>query len=344
MNTQEKESELGNGMYSAEFWMYDGKLGRRWNIDPVISASESSYACFHNSPIKLNDIKGDYPSPSAKITKGQGPTQFLKANGFNATTKEGWLSLLDNLYRANPDLFKGYDIKESAKNKWNYWNNQKKYTWKVDQDVSIYPNVFIKQSEKNKERIDFLTWPEVLPSSGPSPKILQKRNMDEAGNFKIDVNTFSGLLRASLTGVEVANIKGGALEALKSSIQNFYGPTGSDAFDPLIKELNSSGKDYFYSGRRLVRFGPTSKSAAYLKESTYLMRNATMQMWIEKIPGKISFYHYKIEVRVYDLFNVTPQNDKGGVYNFLGGVLNPLHKAAGGNINMQTRAEWIFYR
>ena len=33
-NKQEKEVELGDGVTTAEFWMYYGKLGRRWNVDP----------------------------------------------------------------------------------------------------------------------------------------------------------------------------------------------------------------------------------------------------------------------------------------------------------------------
>ena len=58
-NTQEKEVELGNGVTTAEFWMYDGKLGRRWNVDPKPNISISVYACFGNNPILFQDIFGD---------------------------------------------------------------------------------------------------------------------------------------------------------------------------------------------------------------------------------------------------------------------------------------------
>jgi RHS repeat-associated protein len=33
-NGQEKVTELGGGIYTAEFWMYNAQLGRRWNVDP----------------------------------------------------------------------------------------------------------------------------------------------------------------------------------------------------------------------------------------------------------------------------------------------------------------------
>jgi hypothetical protein len=59
MNTQEKEPELGEGVTSAEFWVYDGKLGRRWNVDPKLNFSNSGYLAFSNNPIFLSDQKGD---------------------------------------------------------------------------------------------------------------------------------------------------------------------------------------------------------------------------------------------------------------------------------------------
>ncbi len=44
--------------YSAEYWEYDSRLGRRWNVDPVVYPWQSSYATFNNNPIVFNDPKG----------------------------------------------------------------------------------------------------------------------------------------------------------------------------------------------------------------------------------------------------------------------------------------------
>jgi RHS repeat-associated protein len=57
---QEKDDEiLGNGnSYTAEYWQYDPRLGRRWNLDPVVKEWESPYACFNNSPIIVIDPNG----------------------------------------------------------------------------------------------------------------------------------------------------------------------------------------------------------------------------------------------------------------------------------------------
>jgi N-acetylmuramoyl-L-alanine amidase len=51
-------SGVGNH-YTAEFWEYDPRTIRRWNLDPVRVAWESPYAAFRNNPIFFNDPNGD---------------------------------------------------------------------------------------------------------------------------------------------------------------------------------------------------------------------------------------------------------------------------------------------
>jgi RHS repeat-associated protein len=58
MNGQEKDDEIANGVYTAEYWEYDSRLGRRWNPDPVVKPFESPYACFRNNPIHYSDPSG----------------------------------------------------------------------------------------------------------------------------------------------------------------------------------------------------------------------------------------------------------------------------------------------
>jgi RHS repeat-associated protein len=60
-NGQEKDDEIsgaGNS-YTAMFWQYDSRLGRRWNLDPKPNHSISQYATFGNNPILFNDPNGD---------------------------------------------------------------------------------------------------------------------------------------------------------------------------------------------------------------------------------------------------------------------------------------------
>jgi len=57
---QESDDEIygSKNSYTAEFWQYDSRLGRRWNVDPVVKPYESSYATFANNPIWFTDPNG----------------------------------------------------------------------------------------------------------------------------------------------------------------------------------------------------------------------------------------------------------------------------------------------
>jgi RHS repeat-associated protein len=57
-NGLEKDNEVGADIYTAEFWEYDSKIGRRWNIDPMTYAYKSLYSCFDGNPIYFADPSG----------------------------------------------------------------------------------------------------------------------------------------------------------------------------------------------------------------------------------------------------------------------------------------------
>lgn len=44
---------------TAQFWEYDTRLGRRWNMDRVTKPWQSPYACFSEDPISRVDPNGD---------------------------------------------------------------------------------------------------------------------------------------------------------------------------------------------------------------------------------------------------------------------------------------------
>jgi hypothetical protein len=66
-NGQERSSEVGDNNYTAQFWEYDSRTGRRWNLDskPVIGTSE--YSVFLNSPLSICDPLGDTSRPSTRV-------------------------------------------------------------------------------------------------------------------------------------------------------------------------------------------------------------------------------------------------------------------------------------
>jgi RHS repeat-associated protein len=60
-NGQEMNNEvkgLGNS-YTAMFWEYDSRIGRRWNLDPKPTPGISEYSVFNNNPIRFSDLLGD---------------------------------------------------------------------------------------------------------------------------------------------------------------------------------------------------------------------------------------------------------------------------------------------
>jgi RHS repeat-associated protein len=79
-NGQEMDDEVaGDGnSYTAQFWQYDSRLGRRWNVDPVYSNAASNYQSFSNRPIVMVDPNGnsDYYSARGK---------YLGSDGTNKT-------------------------------------------------------------------------------------------------------------------------------------------------------------------------------------------------------------------------------------------------------------------
>lgn len=70
-------SGAGNS-YTAEFWQYDGRLGRRWNPDPIVKHHESPYAALGNNPIWFIDPNGADTTIVGSITA---ESEIMKAEG-----------------------------------------------------------------------------------------------------------------------------------------------------------------------------------------------------------------------------------------------------------------------
>ncbi len=102
-NGQEKDNEVagvGNSM-TAEFWQYDSRLGRRFNIDPVVKVWESPYACFANNPILIIDPNGD------DSTSSQTPSQHTISKGetlWGLANKSNNQFTVDDLLKWNPGI------------------------------------------------------------------------------------------------------------------------------------------------------------------------------------------------------------------------------------------------
>ena len=121
MNTQEKDDEIAQGIYSALYWEYDSRLGRRWNIDPVTQPAQSPYACFDNNPIFFNDILGnvagggDDDKPADGKSKEKITVNFMYVGSQDKDMKQAYEI---NMEAAKKDpsykVFKVESLKEAA--------------------------------------------------------------------------------------------------------------------------------------------------------------------------------------------------------------------------------------
>ena len=66
INGQENTPEIAPNTTTAEFWQYDARIVRRWNVDPILKEYESPYATFGGNPIINIDPDG---SDTINITR-----------------------------------------------------------------------------------------------------------------------------------------------------------------------------------------------------------------------------------------------------------------------------------
>lgn len=100
-NGQERSTEIdpnGNSM-TAEFWQYEARLGRRWNVDPVFKEFESPYASFGNNPVWLRDPNGADTIPTNSTNAVELRKQLRSKN------VSAWSDLLNN--KVSKDLIGG---------------------------------------------------------------------------------------------------------------------------------------------------------------------------------------------------------------------------------------------
>jgi RHS repeat-associated protein len=95
-NGQEKDLEIFEGAYTAEYWEYDSRIGRRWNVDPLAHEfpNMSPYAAFNNNPLRFTD------------PTGAAPEDWVGCKNSDGTTSWKWD---DNIKSADQAKAAGYD-------------------------------------------------------------------------------------------------------------------------------------------------------------------------------------------------------------------------------------------
>jgi len=94
-NSHEKEDALFKGAQSAEYWMYDSRIGRRWNLDPLTYDWQSPYASFNNCPVYFADPLGlqgkggDDKSKGGNDKNYGGKCKCSRCNGGGSAKSDG---------------------------------------------------------------------------------------------------------------------------------------------------------------------------------------------------------------------------------------------------------------
>ena len=89
---QEMDNEISGvgNLYTAEYWEYDSRLGRRWNMDPKTSPEGSSYRTFSDNPIIYIDPFGDKEYSSIEEYKKATGKEELGEGDWLTTDREKW--------------------------------------------------------------------------------------------------------------------------------------------------------------------------------------------------------------------------------------------------------------
>lgn len=102
-NGQEKSDEIFEGSTTAEFWEYDSRIGRRWNIDPIFKEFESPYSTMGGNPVAFSDYFGlDWGTETSGT--GKNKKTILKSDvgddikGFEDWYKKSGLNLSKDQY------------------------------------------------------------------------------------------------------------------------------------------------------------------------------------------------------------------------------------------------------
>ena len=118
-NTQEADMEISGTWgthYTAEFWEYDARLMRRWNVDPVLKEWESPYLCFSGNPIWYSDPAGD--NAGHWLTRSGKDLGDDGRSDDNAYVVED--ELVDNYYSKTKKQITAQELRDSYEN---YKNN-----------------------------------------------------------------------------------------------------------------------------------------------------------------------------------------------------------------------------
>lgn len=112
---QEKDDEITGitgSLYTAQFWEYDARIGRRWNLDPKPVTGISEYACFENNPILFSDPLGDKVKGKTKSDAEKTKKEMENSLGTDGE------DFINEFYKVDDDNNLIFTGSKSDMNKW----------------------------------------------------------------------------------------------------------------------------------------------------------------------------------------------------------------------------------
>jgi hypothetical protein len=248
MNGQQKDDEIFDGANSAEFWEYDSRLGKRWNVDPVIKTWEAAYASFNNNPIIYADSKGlDGEDRAKKYSSKHGGTVSKGSNGKyyvdGLSTKEGE-------YGTASKEFSDRFYEKAGKCIGNFFNrcleNYKRWGNKIDRIVDNQQDNYTKRPPVQTNFGGYTEYgdgatknehiygdPENATTGGnPGTLILSKS--------KLEIPIASSTIKDGLE--KIANISEGVLNGIEAYKKNSSNDKDDSQSNPNIQKLENELK------------------------------------------------------------------------------------------------------
>ncbi|MDP1801746.1 MAG: hypothetical protein Q8L81_10360 [Bacteroidota bacterium] len=301
MNGQEKDDEIFSGAMSAEFWEYDSRIGRRWNLDPVIHEYESPYACFHNNPILVSDINGDDGEPA-------------NPNGTKGGPKEGETC-------SNPVHPDG--TQESPER---FHDG----SWGVE--GGTLNEIVVSPSNQNQspQRKEFEKW----DHSDPNLDFSLANAVNHGGTATAE--NLGQVLGASLMRKDICYITGDLLNKVKND--ESWIKANQAIYDRINSDPRYGSENFSLNGLTSAEFGGSDQLSASTDPLTWSLRHANVKYWAEIKKDGTVILEYRLADRL-DLSPHGAVDDAYDMVSYALGLI--WHDGLGGHKNMATRAIWF---
>ena len=265
-NGQEADNEvLGEGVsLTAEFWQYDTRLGRRWNLDPKYTPMLSPYCCFMNSPLSLNDEKGDTTYRFNKNTgeyigmydlnqSGQyGSYGYTETAGYGENKYEYWKG--ENFHFADP-VNDAKDIRDGIITQLVFVRDEEMVSILRNQGAFKVGKLgFVKESTGGGDfDYSFSSLPKYYPEANFNPETMKSNYLflpegDQTAHNYMNFGNYLWGMTGYVVGFNYAILQVGAhTNSLLSPRRNDYEPQLDSQDDQLsIKKgiFHSSNKNY----------------------------------------------------------------------------------------------------